>query len=270
MSIAALAWAFKVQDISSPAKFVLIALADAHNGHTGDCFPRAKRLMSTTLLGESTIRKAMKELESAGLLSREIIVDEDGRTKGVRYTLGCDDVGATSEPPGAPTGGGRGPVRQVGGATSEPSYIKNNRKEETGKNNQDARERAFSEVFWPSYPHQVGMPVARKAFFSALKKVDLETLMAGLEAYKQTKPDNIAWCNPATWLNQERWADQPSHINPTERNMSNAERTREALKRTVIKHFGEPCSQGGGSPWSPGGYDAGRPAIPLLPSYKRS
>nr|WP_313010760.1 DUF1376 domain-containing protein [Brucella intermedia] len=69
----------------------------------------------------------------------------------------------------------------------------------------------FESHFWPIYPNKVGKPVARTAFIKARAKVDLETIMAGLRAYV-SKTDDRAWCNPSTWLNQERWADAPAQV----------------------------------------------------------
>jgi hypothetical protein len=34
-------------------------------------------------------------------------------------------------------------------------------------------------------------------------------MMIGLEAYVD-KTDDRPWCNPATWLNEGRWDDQPA------------------------------------------------------------
>ncbi|WP_407976119.1 YdaU family protein [Brucella pseudogrignonensis] len=69
----------------------------------------------------------------------------------------------------------------------------------------------FESQFWPLYPNKVGKPVARTAFLKARKKADLETIIAGLRAYV-SKTDDRAWCNPSTWLNQERWTDAPAQV----------------------------------------------------------
>ncbi|MBB4066774.1 hypothetical protein [Gellertiella hungarica] len=69
----------------------------------------------------------------------------------------------------------------------------------------------FDSRFWPNYPNKVGKPVAFKAFVKARAGADLETIMAGLRAYVG-KRDDRPWCNPATWLNQERWNDLPAMV----------------------------------------------------------
>lgn len=67
------------------------------------------------------------------------------------------------------------------------------------------------EKFWEAFPEKVGIGAARKAFERAMKRrpVSFEALMAALERYKRSKPPDRPWCHPATWLNQERWADGP-------------------------------------------------------------
>lgn len=69
------------------------------------------------------------------------------------------------------------------------------------------------EQFWAVYPHKVGKPDAAKAFQRAGQRVDFETLMAGLRRYV-AKTDDRPWCNPSTWLNQDRWGDQPAAVQP--------------------------------------------------------
>lgn len=79
----------------------------------------------------------------------------------------------------------------------------------------DAREprrthTADFERWWSRYPHKVGKGAARKAYERALTKTSADQLDIGVERYKTSKPDRTEWCNPATWLNQERWNDVPA------------------------------------------------------------
>lgn len=89
---------------------------------------------------------------------------------------------------------------------------------------QEAREAALCAVvspdwppdyrtqFWERYPHKVGKPAA----FIKLERIRRRggtrwlDLFAGLDAYIREKPIDRPWLNPATFLNQERWADQPA------------------------------------------------------------
>jgi hypothetical protein len=65
-------------------------------------------------------------------------------------------------------------------------------------------------IWYAAYPHKVGRAAAEKAFKMAIRKTDLQTLLDGVEAYRRAKPADRAWCNPSTWLNQERWNDRPA------------------------------------------------------------
>ena len=63
--------------------------------------------------------------------------------------------------------------------------------------------------FWKAYPNKVGKPKAKAAFVKALRAASWPEIEDGLRRYV-AKTDDRPWCNPATWLNQERWADQPA------------------------------------------------------------
>lgn len=70
---------------------------------------------------------------------------------------------------------------------------------------------AHFEKFYEAYPKKKSRQAAERAFNSAIKKVDFETIMKGLNAYKeeikrkQTEEQYIKY--PATWLNQGCWDD---------------------------------------------------------------
>lgn len=69
--------------------------------------------------------------------------------------------------------------------------------------------------FYDLYPNKVG----RRKAEAALKQVEKQRratfaeIMAGLRTYV-AKTDDRPWCNPATWLNQDRWEDSPANVIP--------------------------------------------------------
>lgn len=67
----------------------------------------------------------------------------------------------------------------------------------------------FENKFWPTYPHRVGKAAAKVKFSVARSKASLAEILAGVRRYEATKPADRPWCNPATYLHQERWLDQP-------------------------------------------------------------
>jgi hypothetical protein len=63
--------------------------------------------------------------------------------------------------------------------------------------------------FWAVYPLRVAPGAARKAWVGARKKADADTIIAGAEAHRDDPGRDPKFTpHPATWLNQERWADQ--------------------------------------------------------------
>lgn len=79
----------------------------------------------------------------------------------------------------------------------------------------------FDSNFWPSYPHRVDRPDAFRAFIRARtgervrgkparQPASLATIMAGLDRYVANKPEGREYLNPATFLNQERFNDEPA------------------------------------------------------------
>ncbi len=66
------------------------------------------------------------------------------------------------------------------------------------------------ERFWNIYPRKTGKGAARASFEKAIKKTDLDTMLASAKHYADDpNRKNEFTALPATWLNQERWADGP-------------------------------------------------------------
>ncbi len=76
----------------------------------------------------------------------------------------------------------------------------------------------FDKDFWTAYPNKVGKPDAKKAFITARFHHSLETILRGLDRYKRQKPPERNWLNPATFIRQERFSDQPAANVPTQNN----------------------------------------------------
>ncbi|MEN3145714.1 hypothetical protein ABCW43_00205 [Neorhizobium sp. IRAMC:178] len=67
------------------------------------------------------------------------------------------------------------------------------------------------ETFWRTYPRRIGKGAARSKFERALKITSFEEIMAGIRrqlAYYASREQQFI-PHPATWLNQERWSDEP-------------------------------------------------------------
>jgi hypothetical protein len=74
------------------------------------------------------------------------------------------------------------------------------------------------EEFWDAYPRKVSKAAARKAWPKACKKLEAPRLVkaasywAGL--WQQSGTDAQFVPHPATWLNGERWNDEPPRASP--------------------------------------------------------
>lgn len=67
------------------------------------------------------------------------------------------------------------------------------------------------EEWWTLVPRKVAKGQARAAFKAALRKVTFDVLAGGMRRYAASVQGKDAQyvCHPATWLNGERWADDP-------------------------------------------------------------
>jgi hypothetical protein len=82
------------------------------------------------------------------------------------------------------------------------------------KEQKETRDALFDQ-FWSAFPNKVGKPKARAAFPTAMRRAkSFDAIMDGLERYIANKPPDRAFLNPATFLNQERWTDEPATAPP--------------------------------------------------------
>jgi hypothetical protein len=100
----------------------------------------------------------------------------------------------------------------------QEASLEKEREEEVEKRErrEDTREDALLsdfEAFWKIWPNKVGKPAALKAFRSAIKRAARPgDICDGVIAYERNKPPDRPWLNPATFLNQNRWEDQPAQV----------------------------------------------------------
>lgn len=118
----------------------------------------------------------------------------------------------------------------------------------------------YREVFWQSYPNKVGKPKALAKLDTCRKRgVGFADIMAGLDRYIRTKPPDRAWLNPETFLNQERWTDQPA---PAQQGNSNGRRTVHDAANDLVDRIGALDAPAPGGLCGP----EGQGAIRLLPA----
>ena len=79
--------------------------------------------------------------------------------------------------------------------------------------------------FWIAYPRKVGRGAARKAWIriepgAELRKAIMEALAWQVNSRQWRTAGGKYIPHPATWLNQERWADGPTDLGGQEREMT--------------------------------------------------
>jgi hypothetical protein len=171
----------------------------------------AKQLAS---LCGATLRETialLTELDAAGVFSRA----DDGTIFSRRMKR--DDEKAERDKTNGKAGGnprlnaGVNPPDKA--QRPEAIFQKRESKERTRASALDAPwTEADRERFWAAFPNKIGKADAMKAFDKASNKVTPEVLFPALNRYAN-KSDDRPFCNPSTWLNQERWLDQPAANN---------------------------------------------------------
>jgi Helix-turn-helix domain len=249
MSYDAQSWARKLVTGNGVRKAVLMSIANRANDADGACWPSQRRIAAETEFCERAVRNALADLEETGLIRREKRKDT---TDLIYLVMEDPGDGSTVKPPASPagTGGGRSrasstqrhqialsAARDAGDARNQtpapaapdagtPRHemptnlsvepITEPIKETTKKGRGPAAPfpaDAFDQ-FWALYPHKIGKGYARSLFkkLADTGTVEFETLVSGVRFYIKTKPADRPWCNPSTWLNQERWEDQPATL----------------------------------------------------------
>jgi hypothetical protein len=66
------------------------------------------------------------------------------------------------------------------------------------------------ESFWVEYGFKVKKPIAFKAFEKARTKASLEQILSAAKRYRSSLPEWQAIAQPSSWLNAERWTDEPA------------------------------------------------------------
>src|SRR3990167_19811 len=90
MSFDSVAWAWRQRGLSPAQKIVLIGLADHTDRNHSTAFPSLSTLAQECELGASTIKAALSELETKGLISREQRWRDDGSRTSNLYNLRLD------------------------------------------------------------------------------------------------------------------------------------------------------------------------------------
>jgi len=95
------------------------------------------------------------------------------------------------------------------------------------------------EKFWKIYPRKVAKAEAKKAWTKVIKKTPIEVILQGAKRYAEDPYRQPMYtAHPTTWLNQERWTDDPlppRPLTPEEKYEKDMIVSREKAKREQEK-----------------------------------
>lgn len=205
------ALAMKQRGLKPATKIVLYWLADHHNGETGECFPSHKRLAKLCECSDRDVRRQINKLVDLGLVTIENRSRDNGSQTSNGYRLHLTDDDARTNSPAPVDKLSDPPVRIC------PTH-------NLGNNNLGIEPNIYSAehsfgMFWAIYPRKIGKAQAQKVWSRITKKVPAETILDGLRSQLPILKAKETQFIPhaSTWLNQERWNDEPSDLGqPTE------------------------------------------------------
>jgi DNA-binding transcriptional regulator YhcF (GntR family) len=189
------------------AKIIFLCLARYSNS-SGQCFPSQIKLSEDACVSERTTRNCLQWLEEHGYIEVTQRVNKSNL-----YTITVMKEEDMNE--------------QAKSAAEVDNITKldiNKRKSITSYAAKSAApdENPFFLSFWEAYPRRIGRGEARVAFAKACRHSDGNTIVQAAIAYarhcNEMKIEPKFRPHPATWLNQERWADDLEGEKETQNN----------------------------------------------------
>lgn len=234
------AWAYRQNIQCAGRKFVLVSLAYRADSR-GFCFPGQKYLALMTGQTDRSVRTHLADLERNGLIARTLRRRPDGTRTSDGYQIMADpedvldlrhleqpeNIAGSTKPTGNDFQSHRkrfpeSPEESSGHDSSgypseEPSdSIGDSRQGKENKPNSEAKRQADEleadfERFWSQVPRKVGKGQARRAYKAARKKTGAAEIERAIKSFaRQCEGREAQYIpHPATWLNGERWLDEP-------------------------------------------------------------
>lgn len=239
MSFAAMAWALKAP-LPCIQKMVLLVIAK-HADDDSVCWPSHATIAREAGLCRRAVISALPPLVEQGWISITARERQNGGATSNLYTIHMVDEPSRSGAPvhqvhTTPTESNAQdlrstrtpPVQEIHTSLSlepisEPTIEPARTPSESSPRVRASWKAAFRE-FWDRYPNKVGKRAAETAFERAFKRIGgdnpLEVMLAGLQRSTCSRDWLRGFvCHPTTWLNQDRWSDEPDetprYIDPT-------------------------------------------------------
>jgi hypothetical protein len=210
-------------ETSDRAIRVYALIAGYADSETLTAFPSRETLAKRAGCHVKTIDRAIAELVQIGALTKQQRKNGDEYSSNL-YTI--RRVPRQMSPPRDTDVAGVGTPVGLPGDTDVPLT----RTTELEPINENQLTNAF-DIFWSIYPRRTGKQAAKASFEKAVKAVGLDKVMDGVRtlANDPNLPAEQFIPNPATWLNQGRWDDDPYPAKHVDRKPTAAERTAQLI-----------------------------------------
>ena len=202
----------------TPADKLLLGYLGHRIGNNGECWPGIETIRKDLGLNRSTVLRHLDRLADKGL----IVIVKQGHGRANHYQLVTSNwaqpaPGGKMQPVADcnPDQAQIAPVVGAGCAQNQAQVapvIERTKKRTNEKNNDEPE--GFAE-FWELYPRKVGKGAARSKWKIAVTKAPIDTILESLDAQLPTitAKETQYQAHPATWLHQERWADEVDEPN---------------------------------------------------------
>jgi hypothetical protein len=190
-------------DISAQALRIYGVMARHADKGTGKAFPSHRVIAERGRCSIRTVQRALAELVQLGAIEITERKTEAGQHSN-EYFIRVSRPMDTSD---------QGVLYVQGPVATGGQHNESHSERETPLSPTETSPREPFDEFWSIYPRRQGKGDARRAFAKALRKATLTEVLAGAERLRDDphlpldEPSLIPM--PATWLNQERWDDDP-------------------------------------------------------------
>lgn len=197
---------------SPQAMRVYVRLARKYAAYDRTAFPSQEKLADELGVTSRTVRTALTHLRDIGALRTAQFDRGDGQWPRNEYWLPTDPPGTENEFQRNETSSGRRKDTSSGQRKKSSDYPDPYTQTQVTQISATGVAGEFDR-FWQAYPRKVGKADARKKFTREAKTHGAEHLIAEAERWAglwhQAGTEQQFIPHPATWLNGQRWDDEP-------------------------------------------------------------
>jgi hypothetical protein len=218
---------------------VLLIIADHASDDGTEAWPSQATMAAKASISIRTVQRAVNSLVAGGYLWMEkgaggsVNCREDRRPH--RYTINIKKLRGDTES----TREERGDNQDSNGATlATPTGRQSRPMNHPIKPSNETPE--FN-LFWDQYPIKVGKAAAKKAWEKAIKVEAPDVIIHGAIRYANDPNRHPGFtAHPSTWLNAQRWADDPLPqrvLSPDEKRMRELEESKAKSERERMEYL---------------------------------